>query len=88
MLSSTNVIELKCGCKLPFVTDACVGQKHEPKPIRMPVLEGRLGDLKVKVLRDTGCSTVVVKADLVKDEEISGHTERCVLIDGTVRQVQ
>ena len=65
MLSSTNVIELKCGCKL-----------HKPKTIRMPVLEARLGDLRVKVLRATGCFTVVVKVDLVKDEELTGRTER------------
>ena len=36
------------------------------------------------MLRDTGCSTVVVKRELVDDEQMTGGTETCILIDGTV----
>ncbi|XP_062575090.1 uncharacterized protein LOC134236976 [Saccostrea cucullata] len=42
----------------------------------------------VKVLRDSGCSGIVVKRDLVKDTELTGKVQKCVLIDGTVRQVE
>ena len=38
------------------------------------------------MLRDTGCSTVVVKGELVDDEQMTGGTETCILIDGTVRR--
>jgi len=31
------------------------------------------------VLRDTGCSTVVVKRELVDDEQMTGGTETCIL---------
>ena len=40
---------------------------------------------KVSVLRDTGCSTVVVRKDLVLDNQMTGKVQRCILIDGTVR---
>jgi len=38
------------------------------------------------VLRDTGCSTVVVKRELVDGEQRTGGTETFILIDGTVRR--
>ena len=40
----------------------------------------------VTVLRDTGCSSAVVRKDLVKDEQLTGRIQRCILIDGTVRR--
>jgi len=52
----------------------------------MPVCIGLMGDQSVSVLRDTGCSTVVVKRELVDDEQMTGGTETCILIDGTVRR--
>ena len=36
------------------------------------------------MLRDTGCSTVVVKRELVSNKQMTGGTETCILIDGTV----
>jgi len=44
-------------------------------------------DQSVSVLRNTGCSTVVVKRKLVDDEQMTGGTEACILIDGTVRRM-
>jgi len=74
-------LTLECGYKLPVVADAC--QVHNE---RMPVCIGLMGDQSVSVLRDTGCSTVVVKGELVDDEQMTGGTETCILIDGTVRR--
>ena len=34
----------------------------------MPVLKGRVGGKTVDVLRDTGCSGVVVKKELVSED--------------------
>jgi len=45
-----------------------------------------MGDQSVSVLRGTGRSTVVVKRELVDDEQMSGGTETCILIDGRVRR--
>src|ERR1700733_1268182 len=77
-----NEVQLVCGCKLPVV--ACTKHTREHS---MPVADGLLGDTKVKVLRDTGCSAVVVKIDLVTQEQLTGEYTTCVLIDGTVRRV-
>ena len=52
----------------------------------MPVKEGTVEGKTVNVLRDTGCSTVVVRRSLVPDNKLTGHEERCILIDGTIRR--
>ena len=54
----------------------------------MPVVSGRLvkGNRAVSVLRDTGCSTCVVKSGLVDADQLTGAQQSVVLIDGTVRQ--
>jgi len=51
----------------------------------MPVAEGSVEGTPVNVLRDTGCSTIVVRRALVPDDKLTGREERCILIDGTVR---
>jgi len=51
----------------------------------MPVAEGSVEGKPVKVLRDTGRSTVVVRSAVVPGDKLTGREERCILIDGTVR---
>jgi len=51
----------------------------------MPVTKGSLEGKQVNVLRDTGCSTAVVRRALVPDHKLTGQEKRCILIDGTVR---
>ena len=77
-------VELKCGCKCPVVADAC-GWK-DPSRSRMPVAMGRALNKEVEILRDTGCSTVVVRRSFVPDDMLTGKTVCCMLIDGTVRK--
>ena len=75
-------VELKCGCTIPVVADACkVARKGN-----MPVTTGKVNGKSVSVLRDTGCSTIVVKRDLVEDSQLTGKETSCVLIDGTIRR--
>ena len=50
------------------------------------IQEGYLGEHKVRVLRDSVCSGVVVRRDLVKNKWLTRETEMCVIIDGTVRK--
>lgn len=47
---------------------------------------GYVEDQKVEVLRDTGCSTMIVARRLVKQNrpKFSGKYELCMLIDKTV----
>ena len=74
-------VQLKCGCKLPVIADAC----QNDSALRMPVESGLFAGREVSVLRDTGCSTVVVRESLVPSEMLTGEKKMCVLIDGTVR---
>ncbi|KAJ8042664.1 hypothetical protein HOLleu_09479 [Holothuria leucospilota] len=74
--------ELKCGHKIDLMTAGCrVSDKD------MPVFDGYVGQLKVKVLRDTGCSGVVVRRELVPKRALTGEFKTCILIDGTIRRV-
>lgn len=52
----------------------------------LPILDGFVGDDRLTVLRDTGCSLVVVKTDLVERKQFTEKTQKCVLINGTVRE--
>ena len=76
-----NKVRLECGHELPLISALCKNRKYTS----MPVVEGILNNKIVSVLRDSGCSSVVVKQDLVKEEQFTGRSQRCVLIDGTVR---
>jgi hypothetical protein len=59
-------VELKCGCKLPVLAEAC-NATESMKHSTLPIVKGKLFDRQIDVLRDTGCTAVVVKRDLVPD---------------------
>ena len=63
-----------CGVRFPVVADAC---QSPNKLSKMPVAEGAVEGTPVKVLRDTGCSTIVVRSALVPDDKLTGRVERC-----------
>ena len=45
-----------------------------------------MGDSEVVVMRDTGCSSVIVKRDLVSDSEFTGKEAYVRAFDGTIRK--
>ena len=53
----------------------------------LPVFKGIIGDVTVDTFRDSGCTGVVVKSNLVKPEQFTEKVYLCVLIDGTVKKV-
>ena len=56
-------VKLSCGCTVPLIAEACsLGKAHS---LKMPIADGKLFGQTVKILRDTGCSTVVVTRSLV-----------------------
>ncbi|KAJ8037802.1 Protein NYNRIN [Holothuria leucospilota] len=79
--SEVLVGELKLRSGLPKVSAVETNQEC------MPVREGYIGSSKVSVLRDTGCSTVVARKQFVDNSMFTGINRRCVLLDGTVRDV-
>jgi len=52
----------------------------------MQVADGLLENQPVRVLRDTGCSAVIVRGSLFSETKLTGQEARCVLIDGTIRR--
>ena len=53
----------------------------------MPFVKGRVGEKSVDVLRDTGCVGIVVKRDLVSEDQFTGDFNVIFLIDNTARKV-
>ena len=76
----SSELTLECGHKLPII-NCCMRQKQEGN---MPVVKGFIGNQVVDVLRDTGCSSVVIKAALVNERQYTGEIQRCIFIDGSV----
>ena len=59
--SNDGFVSLACGHSLPIMSATC---KVKVKP-GMPVKEDEVVSIKVNVLRDSGCSGVVVRHNLV-----------------------
>ena len=83
-------VQLSCGCFVPVVAGAWSDngriQLEKLKATLNPCCTGKLNGFETHVLRDTGCSTVVVKTSLVKPEQMTGDSELCILIDGAAKR--
>ena len=77
---------LACGKKVPLLSSACVEPLSGVRS-KMPVVKGRVGEKTVDVLRDTGCSGVIVKKDLVGEDQFTGDLNDMLLIDNTARKM-
>ena len=53
----------------------------------MPVVKGFVGTTEVNTLRDTGCSGIVVREQLVKNDQYTGQVQTCMLMDGSIIRV-
>ena len=75
----SNHAVLDCGCDLNVETGC--GAKASNK---LHVMNGTVDGQVVQAIRDTGCTTIVVRQDLVHPSQYTG--ERCVLVmmDSTV----
>ena len=51
-----NQAILKCGCSFPVVGNVC-----DHIPSNLPITQGCVGETPVSILRDTGCSGIVVR---------------------------
>ncbi|KAL7646158.1 UNVERIFIED_CONTAM: hypothetical protein RMT77_003059 [Armadillidium vulgare] len=83
-------IMLACGKAIHFVKLACVRSQQEHtsnKKSNMPVLEGLINGYPGSVLRDTGCNSVVVKREFIKDDHLTGKRAKMLLIDNSIRDV-
>lgn len=80
IVPSDNILNAQAGnTQRPQLTSA-TGHKISSS---MPVGKGMLGSKFVTVLRDTGCSGVVVKTSLVDEDCFLDRYQNCLLADGT-----
>ena len=77
---------LACGKKSPLLSSACVEPLTGVRS-KMPVVKDSVGEKCVDVLRDTDCSGIVVKRDLVSENQFTGDFNVMLLIDNTARKV-
>ena len=50
----------------------------------LPIKKGWIGDQQVDVLRDTGCTGVIVRASLCKTEDFTRMVKACMMLNGMV----
>ena len=77
---------LAFGKKIPLLSSVCVEPLTAMRS-KMLVVKGKGGEKSVTVLRDTGCSGIVVKRDLVSEDQFTGDFNVMLLIDNTARKV-
>ncbi|XP_068714247.1 uncharacterized protein [Montipora foliosa] len=76
--------QVSAGC---FVKSPDLNATHEEVKSCIPNDQGRVGEEHVDILRDTGCSGIVVKEDLVAEDQFTGHVNVMLLINNTTRKV-
>ena len=64
-------LRLADGAEIPVLLGACKSGAQMPKRNNLPVSEGYVGDKKVTVLRDTGCTSAVVHRRLVTMDQMT-----------------
>ena len=64
----SNRAILKCGCSVSVIGNVC---DHIPSD--KPTMQGCVGETPVSTLRDIGCSGIVVRRDLVRDNQFTGQ---------------
>jgi len=83
-------IKLACGCMLPVVAGALSpnGQNKlkEWQLQRTPCCKCEVNGISTNVLWDTWSTTCVVKSSLVRQDQMTGAHELCMLIDGVVKR--
>ena len=80
-------LRLADGAEIPVLLGACKSGAQMPKRNNLPVSEGYVGDKKGTVLRDTGCTSAVVRRSLVTMDQMTDKKWSCALIDRTIRRL-
>ena len=68
-----------------FMDRACLVGGN-PRQRELPWVQGRVNNKTVTAIRDTGCTTVMIRRDLVQEDELTGEFKNCLLADGTLRR--
>ena len=77
-------LELKSGKKTKVVRNgACISNENRKC---MPLATGKVGENKVVVLHDTGCNGVIVRGELVKEDDFTGSMGYMMAIVRTLKE--
>ena len=77
-------LKLKSGEKIKVVrNDACLSNENS-KCMRLAT--GKVGENAVEVLCDTGCSGVIVRRELVKEDDFTGSMDYVMAIDRALKE--
>ena len=77
-------LELKSGEKIKVVRNgACLSNENKNC---MPLATGKVGENEVEVLRRTGCNGVIVRRELVKENNFTGSMSCVMAIDRTMKE--
>ena len=75
-------LELKCGCTIPISANLCAEDYDN-----LSVYNGTVHGKTVNVLRDSGCTGVVIRKELVDPNEFTGELQSLLTIDRTLLRV-
>ena len=79
---SDKDLELKCGCTIPISANLCAEDYDN-----LSVYNGTVHGKTVNVLRDSGCTGVVIRKELVDPNEFTGEMQSLLTIDRTLLRV-
>ncbi|KAK7092391.1 hypothetical protein V1264_008140 [Littorina saxatilis] len=81
MIREGKEATLKCGHIIPVLVAGGKGSCHN-----LPISDGKIGGQHVRVLRDTGCTTVGVRKSLVLPDQYTGDIACCISFGGRVER--
>ena len=81
-------LKLANGKSLAVMSGSCKSHVRQTRDSKMPVVKGYVGGVEVDTLRDTGCSGVVVRTDIVAPDQLTGESVYCILMDSTVESIR
>ena len=83
-VKNQKYLEVKTGEKIKVVRDgACLSNENRKC---MPFATGKVGENEVEVFRDTGCNGVIVRRELVKEDDFTGSIGYVMAIDQTLKE--
>ena len=89
LADDSGSLKLECGCELPFVGCLTVRPGDiKPGTNGLPIRSGRANGVEVSVLRDTGCTAVIIRSSLVHENQFTGTYRYYRMLDGTVGKAQ
>jgi len=73
---------------MPYVGCLSENASSEPADRRLPTVTGKVNGHVVSVLRDTGCTTAVVRDGLVTEEQRTGQFKCYRVMDGSIGKAE